>query len=265
LTRIAAIGNVSRDVVAGGAPRIGGSVYYSARALARVGADAHAAASGAAGDKDELLQHLEALGLPVRWFESSETTQYSFEYDGERRIMHQIAVADPWSPEQAVEAVGGAEWVHVGALTRTDFPEPTLAVLATAGHRLLVDAQGLVRTALLGPLQTDAEIGDALGHVAILKLDHEEAEALVGTSSPDALRALDVPEVILTLGSRGAFVVTPELVEGVPARDVREVADPTGAGDTFSAAYLAARSEGAEPVEAARRATATVADFLTDN
>jgi sugar/nucleoside kinase (ribokinase family) len=39
--------------------------------------------------------------------------------------------------------------------------------------------------------------------------------------------------------------------------------DPTGAGDTFSAAYLTARAEGLEPVEAADRATVTVARFLS--
>ena len=38
--------------------------------------------------------------------------------------------------------------------------------------------------------------------------------------------------------------------------------DPTGAGDSFSLAYLAARAAGAEPVEAARHASAFVSDLL---
>jgi sugar/nucleoside kinase (ribokinase family) len=262
VTRIAAIGNLSRDVVAGGAPRIGGGVYYSARALAHLGADAHVAAAAAERHERELLRPLEALGLPVRWYVSRDTTAYSIEYDGERRTMLQTAVGDPWDPEQALEAVADARWVHVGALTRTDFAEPTLAALAAEARTLLVDAQGLVRRATIGPLETDAEIGDVLRHVTILKLDDEEAETLAGTSDPRALRSLDVPEVILTLGSRGAFVVTPRLVEHVPAREAAGVLDPTGAGDTFAAAYLASRAEGAEPPEAARHAAALVASFL---
>jgi sugar/nucleoside kinase (ribokinase family) len=177
--------------------------------------------------------------------------------------MYQTAVGDPWSPEQALEAVADAHSVHVGALTRTDFPEPTLAALARAGRIVLVDAQGLVRTPLLGPLQTDAHIGDVLGHVTILKLNEEEAEALSGRSDPEAMRALGVPEVLLTLGSKGAFVVTPDRVEHVPALGMPAVPDPTGAGDTFSAAYLAARAHGADAVEAARRATETVGAFLS--
>jgi sugar/nucleoside kinase (ribokinase family) len=259
---IATVGHLTRDVVAGEPPRPGGAVFYSARALARIGAPARVAASCALGDRTQLLPPLEAFRLPVTWYESSLTTGYSFHYEGERRIMRQDAVGDPWNAEQAIEAVGDARWVHVGALVRSDFPEATLAALAD-GRRLLVDAQGLVRTADLGPLQTDGEIGEALRYVAILKLNDEEAETLVGSAEPDALRSLDVPEVILTLGSQGSFVVTGRHIEHVPARVVVGPVDPTGAGDTFSAAYLTARAAGSDPAAAADTATRTVAAFLS--
>ena len=101
-----------------------------------------------------------------------------------------------------------------------------------------------------------------LRHVEILKLNDEEAETLVGSAEPEKLRALGVPEVILTLGSQGAWVVTPELVEHVPAVPVEGDVDPTGAGDTYSVTYLVQRAAGAEPVEAARVAAETVSAFL---
>ncbi|MGH7541250.1 MAG: carbohydrate kinase family protein, partial [Gemmatimonadota bacterium] len=153
--------------------------------------------------------------------------------------------------------------VHVGALVRTDFPVETLAALAADGRRLLVDAQGLVRRADLGPLHTDGDVGDALSHVSILKLNDEEAETLVGSAAPEALQALGVPEVILTLGSKGSCVITQHEIVDVPAREVVGRVDPTGAGDTFSAAYLTARAAGLDPVAAAERATETVAAFLS--
>ncbi len=139
-----------------------------------------------------------------------------------------------------------------------------LAALAEGGRSLLVDAQGLVRRADLGPLRTDGEIGDVLRHVRILKLNDEEAETLVGSAEPGSLRSLGVPEVILTLGSHGSYVITPHALERVPAEVVSDSVDPTGAGDTFSATYLTRRSAGANPVEAARAATDTVAEFLAN-
>lgn len=262
MTEIATLGHLSRDVVGGGEPRAGGGVFWSTRALARLGADARVHASCSTADRSLLVPPLEAFGLPVTWHESSQTAAYSFHYEGDRRIMRQDAVGDPWPPELAAEAAGDALWVNVCALTRTDFPPATLGALAGGGRRLLVDLQGLVRTATIGPLQTDANVGEALRYVEVLKLNDEEAETLVGSVEPEKLQALGVPEVILTLGSQGAWVVTPGRVEHVPAVPVEGEVDPTGAGDTYSAAYLVRRSAGAEPVEAARVAAATVAELL---
>jgi sugar/nucleoside kinase (ribokinase family) len=261
MTRIAALGHLSRDVVAGGAPRPGGGVFWSARALAHLGADAVVCASCSAEDRPALFPPLEAFGLPVTWIESSATTAYSFHYEGDRRIMWQDAVGDPWTPANAVAAAADAIWINVCALTRTDFASDTLAALAADGRRLLVDLQGFVRTATVGPLHTDEHIGDVLRHVEMLKLNDEEAATLVGSAEPLALQGL-APEVLLTLGSRGAWVITPEGAEHVPAVPVEGEVDPTGAGDTYSVAYLVQRVEGAEPVEAARVAAATVSASL---
>ncbi len=262
MTAIAVLGNLTRDVVAGAEVRPGGGVFYATRAFARLGADARVAAACAAEDRPLLVPPLEAFGLPVTWHESATTTAYSFHYEGDRRIMRQDAVGDAWSPEQSIEAAGDAAWVNVCALVRTEFPPATLAALGEDGRRLLVDAQGLVRRPDLGPLRTDGEIGDALDHVAVLKLNDEEAETLVGSADPEQLRSLGVAEVLLTLGSQGSYVITPALIEHVPAGVLEGAVDPTGAGDTFSAAYLTRRTDGAEPIEAARAATETVAAFL---
>jgi sugar/nucleoside kinase (ribokinase family) len=262
VTSIAALGHITRDIVDGAAARPGGGVFYAARALAGLGADAHVEASCSTEDRALLLPPLEAFGLPVTWHESTTTTAYSFHYEGERRIMRQDAVGDPWTAEQAVEAAADATWIDVCALTRTDFPPATLAALDPGGRQLLVDLQGLVRTAEIGPLRTDAEIGDVLRFVEILKLNDEEALALVGSADPQKLHVLGVPEVILTAGSRGAWVITPELVQHVPAVPVDGAVDPTGAGDTYSVTYIVQRAAGAEPVEAARIAAATVSAFL---
>jgi sugar/nucleoside kinase (ribokinase family) len=96
----------------------------------------------------------------------------------------------------------------------------------------------------------------------VLKLAEEEARVLVGGPDEAALRSLGVPEVVVTLGSRGSLVLAEGRLERVAARPVDGKVDPTGAGDAFAAAYLVSRASGHAPAAAARRATAVVAGLL---
>jgi 2-dehydro-3-deoxygluconokinase len=92
-------------------------------------------------------------------------------------------------------------------------------------------------------------------------VSEEEAQVLAG-GEVDALADLGVPEVVLTLGERGSVVIVNGVAETITARPVGPSVDPTGAGDAFSSAYLAAREAGHSPASAARRATALVAAVL---
>ena len=262
MTAIAALGHLTRDVVDGGDAAPGRRRLLAARALARLGADAHVEASCSLEHRSALVPPLEAFGLPVTWHESSTTTEYSFHYEGDRRIMWQDAVGDPWTPEQAVEAAADAAWIDVCALTRTDFPPETLAALAAGGRQLLVDLQGLVRTPAIGPLQRDEHIGDVLA-------PHRgaEAERRRGEGAGRKRRAGEAAGPRRSGGGPHA-----RLARGLgrdaradrarPAVPVDGDVDPTGAGDTYSVTYVVQRAAGAEPVEAARVAAATVSEFL---
>jgi sugar/nucleoside kinase (ribokinase family) len=257
---LAVIGNLSRDVVAGGSPRVGGGTYYAARALRLTGIPARIATKCAAADRD-LLRRLVLLGVPVSWHPASSTAEFSFSYDGDERRMSVDALGEPWAPREAADAVGDAVWVHVAPLSRSDFPAATLAALAR-GRRVSFDGQGLARAARTGPLALDADFDpDVLRHVRILKLATEEA-AILGAQDEEGLRALGVPEIVLTRGSEGSFVWWRGRLERVPAQPVGRAADPTGAGDAFGVSYLAARALGYEPRGAARRASFVVSTLL---
>jgi 2-dehydro-3-deoxygluconokinase len=93
----------------------------------------------------------------------------------------------------------------------------------------------------------------------------EEGRMLTGYEDPRAiteeLLALGVPLVVLKMGGAGAIVATPESyvpVESVPVRAV----DPTGAGDTFDAAFAVSMVEGRDPVEGARFAAAAASEVV---
>lgn len=251
---LALVGNLSRDLVDGGPPRIGGAPYYAARAWRALGSRATIFTRCGPEERLEYARLLGALGLPVVILPGTATTAFSFYYNGDARVMTVEQTGDAWTPADA-DAVTPGAWVHVAPLLRSDFPKETLAALAR-GRQLSLDGQGLVRAAEPGPLKLDANFDPAmLEHVRILKLAEEEAEVI------GAVDKLGVPEVLVTYGERGSCVYADGRKEDVGAWPV--AADPTGSGDAFSAAYLTGRSRGLTPVSAARQATALVGALLS--
>jgi sugar/nucleoside kinase (ribokinase family) len=260
---LAVVGNLSRDIVEGRPPRVGGGPYYAARTL-RALRRAAIIVTKLADEDRPLLRALSALGLSVAWRRARATAAFSISYDGDARTMTVDAVGEPWTVEDArwaAASIAGAEWVHVAPLFRSDFPAAALRTLAR-GRSLLLDGQGLVRVGRTGRLSTDAAFDPAvLAHVRVLKLAEDEARVL-GLDDESDLRALGVPEILVTRGPRGSLVWFRGRLEEVPALPVVPEVDPTGAGDGFAAGYLAARSVGYEPVAAARRASRLVSALL---
>ena len=251
---LALVGNLSRDLVDGRPPQIGGGPYYAARAWRLLGAHATIVTRCGPRERDAYARSLSALGLPVVLLSGRETTSFSFHYDGDVRVMSVDEPGDSWTPADT-EAVPPGAWVHVAPLLRSDFSAQTLAALGR-GRRISFDGQGLVRRRERGPLRLDTDFDPGLlDHVQILKLAEEEAD-IVG-----AVDKLGVPEVVVTYGPRGARVHSNGRSENVGAWPI--AADPTGSGDAFAAGYLAGRAQGLTPLSAARRATAVVAALLS--
>jgi sugar/nucleoside kinase (ribokinase family) len=263
---VAVIGNLASDVVDGGRPRVGGGPYYAARALRLLGRPARIVTKLAARDRDVLLPPLVALGVPVTWRQAASTARFAIDYDGESRRMLMEEVGEPWTPDDvdgwAAAALRPVEWLQLAPLAQGEFPAETLAALAR-GRRLLLDGQGLVRCAQTGPLEVAPDADPALlRHLTVLKLAEEEAAALVGGADEAALRGLGVPEVVVTLGSRGALLLADGRLTPVPTRAVVPSVDPTGAGDAFAAGYVSARNAGQAPLAAAHRANAVARALL---
>jgi sugar/nucleoside kinase (ribokinase family) len=249
------VGLVSLDRVDGGLPRLGGAPFYAARALRLLGHPAVVVTKLAAEDSG---RGLHALGVPVVSRPAARTIAFRIENERGGRRMEIEELGEPWTPDEARgwvgEALADVDWIHAGALTRDDFPAETLALLRR-GRRLSLDGQALVRAARTGPVELDASYDAALlRHVDVLKLAQDEADALGLTYDERSLRALGVREVVVTLGAKGCVVYSDGLAEHLPARPL-EVADPTGAGDIFMAAYLSYRRRRHAPATAAHLAS----------
>jgi sugar/nucleoside kinase (ribokinase family) len=261
---VAVIGNLARDLVDGGPPRIGGGPFYAAQALRLLDLPARILTKVADADRDALLADLAALEVPVQSRSASATSTFALDYEGERRRVTMREVGDTWTPADVcgwvARALGDAEWVHVAPLARSDFPAETLGALAS-GRQLSYDGQGLVRPGRRGEVLLDTDYDrDVLRHLRVLKLAEEEAAVVLDRIDERSVAALGVPEVLVTLGPRGSLVFA-----GGPPQRVQAIAveaDPTGAGDMFMTAYVAARAEGTKPVDAARSASRVVERLL---
>lgn len=106
----------------------------------------------------------------------------------------------------------------------------------------------LERISCLTPNETEAELLTRVTVVTRTDLDR----------AADLLLAKGVKTILVTLGPKGVYAVTPEKRILVPAFEVQAV-DTTGAGDAFGGALAVALAEAKELYEAIRFASAAAA------
>ena len=99
-------------------------------------------------------------------------------------------------------------------------------------------------------------ISEMLRRVDIALTSAEDERAVHGDGDAAVtarrLSACGIPEVVVKLGAEGALVVSDARDMHLPASPQGPVVDTTAAGDSFNAAYLAARLAGCTPVESAK-------------
>jgi 2-dehydro-3-deoxygluconokinase len=99
---------------------------------------------------------------------------------------------------------------------------------------------------------------EALKRVDIALPTFDDEATLWGDTNPEAtverLQAFGIGEIVVKNGSSTALVADKDGREHVPVPEVVEPIDTTAAGDSFNAAYLAARLSGENPLAAAAAA-----------
>lgn len=105
------------------------------------------------------------------------------------------------------------------------------------------------------------ELAASVADIALPTFDDDAA--IFGDVDAEAMAdrylSYGVSEVVVKNGPKRALVASPQGHASVSANTVQNVVDATGAGDSFAGAYIAARLQGCEPENAARKAHATAA------
>lgn len=150
-------------------------------------------------------------------------------------------------------------------LTQLETPITTIeyvaAEVAKRGKRLVLNPAPAVASLsasllsslyMITPNETEAEI-----LTGIKVSDEVTASAAAGR-----IREMGVQQVVITLGSKGAYICNDHFSEVIPACVVKAV-DTTAAGDVFNAALVVAISEGLTLADAARFASRASAISVT--
>jgi len=254
------------DTVARIERRPGGSAANVAAWLGVLGATVEFVGTVAHEDVSRHTALLEGVGVRTHLIGSSTPTgTIVLLIEGEVRTMLTERGANVETVPSSLlpELVDAATHLHLTgySLFRTDeAPWRTLLESLTArGATVSVDPSSASFLADYGP----ARFLSATSGAAVILPNLEEGRLLTGASEPrDVADALleHYPIVALTLGPDGALVATPDGSTLVPAvRPVPALVDPTGAGDSFAAAFLSEWTRDGDPVGAARTAVEVAA------
>lgn len=231
--------------------------------IARVGADM-------LGDfvVAELARHGVRTDAVVR--DPQTSTAFTFacvSSTGERCFFHTMgADARLCRADVPTERLHGRKLVFVtGTMVMDDLDgAPTAALLAearAAGAKTLLDTV-YVETARRA--EWDQRVLPALPFVDYFIPSHAEARAISGQQDPSAIarefQARGARHVVIKLGAQGAFCRSADGREcRIPALPVAKVVDTTGAGDCWSAGFLAGLRQDLPIAEAARLGNAVAA------
>lgn len=166
-------------------------------------------------------------------------------------------------PEDVAAAVergvfGGARWLHLTgitpALSDSCRAAVAAALAASRAEGLTVSFDINLRRRLWSDAESASVLRDLVARVDVLIADEAEAALVTGltdAAGPESLAvaivALGPSLAVMKLGAGGGLAVArggPAVrVTGLP---VATVVDPVGAGDAFSAGFIAARLDGAD-------------------
>jgi 2-dehydro-3-deoxygluconokinase len=274
MMRVACIGECMieiREAADGSLSRAyGGDTLNTAIYLARLGISVdYATALGDDLWSDEMVAGWQAEGIGTEWvmrLPGRLPGLYLVQTDakGERRFSYwrdsaaaRSLFALPETPA-ICEALAGYDLLYLSGISLSLYGEmgrqrlfDTLDRARQIGHRVAFDTNFRPRG---WPDRSAAQAvyRDAFRRSDIVLASSEDLDMLFGNSgSAELIEHCSSAEIILKRPDLTSRILTRDMDLVVRAEPVEKVVDTTAAGDSFAAAYLAARLTGAEPAAAA--------------
>ena len=224
------------------AARLGGRVTF----IARVGADLFGS---------QALQQFQKENIDTRFITQDQEHPSGVALIGVDRQGENIIIVAPGSNRQlnvkdvanAFESIAEESII----LIQLEIPQETVEFAILSGKKKNCDV-------ILNPAPVQPVDDNALRNLSIITPNEMEAEMLTGIRITDLnsaaqaaqqLHQAGVPNVIITLGSKGAFVSTGSNGKLIAAPKVTAV-DTTAGGDCFNGALAVALAEGMKVEEA---------------
>ena len=237
----------AKSVLGGAASYFGvaASFFVPVRVVAVVGEDF----------PEEHVKFLAAKGLDLAGLE--RVPGRTFRWGGRYRqslnerdtLFTELGVFEQFDPKLP-PAYRDSEWVFLANI------QPTLQRNVLSQTRPRFSAMDTMNFWITGARD---ELAKTLAVVKGLVINDEEARQLTGESNlvlaADAIRGMGPSTVIVKRGELGALLFDEGGVFAAPAFPLREVRDPTGAGDTFAGGLMGSlASHGAVTPDSLRRA-----------
>ena len=280
-TRVICVGEVMVELSRGNDGRygqsFGGDTFNTAVYLARAGipaayatamgddpySDALMALATAEGVNGDLIRRVPGRMPGLYLIETDAKGERKFYYWRETSPARELFELPNWA--SVAETLLSARLVYFSGVTLSLYSNTGigrfLAALELArkqGVKVAFDGNFRPRGWKGDVVRTRAVFAEALKRVDIALPTFEDEAILWGDTNPEAtverLQAFGIGEIVVKNGSSTALVADKNGREHVPVPEVVEPIDTTAAGDSFNAAYLAARLNGEVPVTAATAA-----------
>src|SRR5215831_18538361 len=262
--RLVAVGEVMIELTRAGDGRyrfaFGGDTFNTAVYLARGGIDVdYATALGDDAYSDALLALAAAEGVgtdliirvPGRvpglyMVETDDRGERSFCYWRDTSPARELFELAEWG--RIAERLLTAQMIYFSGITLSLYSNVGIGRFLAATE---IARKNGARVVFDGNFRPRAVFAEALKRVDIALPTFEDEALLWGDASPEAtverLQAFGIGEIVVKNGVNSALVVTDRNRALVPVPEIVVPVDTTAAGDSFNAAYLAARLSGEAP------------------